>query len=67
MGVARGYSCRLTVVSRVLIGGEDTPGKGGMGGLEFIPILTQNVGLLCGRNQSWGGGGGGRGGLTPKI
>ena len=29
--VARVYSSRLTVVSRGLIGGEDTPGKGGMG------------------------------------
>ena len=55
--VARGYRSRLTVVSRGLIGGADTPGKGGMGGWELIPILTQNVGLLCGRNQSWGGGG----------
>ena len=47
---------RLTVVSRGLIGGADTPGKGGW---EFIPILTQNVGLLCGRNRLWGEGGGG--------
>ena len=69
MGVASGvgYSSRLTVVSRGSIGGADTPGKGGMGGWEFIPILTQNVGLLCGRNRSWGEGGGGKGRLTPKI
>ena len=56
---SRGYSSRLTVVSRGSIGGADTPGKGGMGGGggEFIPILTQNVGLLCGRNRLWGEGG----------
>ena len=55
--MARGYSSRLTVVSRGSIGGADTPGKGGMGGWEFITILTQNVGLLCGRNRFfWGGG-----------
>ena len=46
-------------------------GQGGMGGSEFIPILTQNVGLLCGRNRLWGEGGGGvwidRGGLTHRI
>ena len=46
-------------------------GQGGMGGWEFIPILTQNVGLLCGRNRLWGEGGGGgggedRGGLTHE-
>ena len=46
--VTRGYSSRLTVVSRGLIGGADTPGKGGWGG----------VGLLCGRNRLWGEGGG---------
>ena len=63
--MTRGYS-RLTVVSRGLIGGADTPGKGGMGGWEFISILTQNVGLLWGRNWSWeeGGGGGDEGGGT---
>ena len=59
--VTRGYSSRLIVVSRGLIGGADTPGKGGwgVGTWEFIPILTQNVGLLWGRNCSWGKGGGG--------
>ena len=55
--MTRGYSSRLTVVSRGVIGGADTPGNGdGVG--EFIPILTQNVGLLWGRNWSWGEGGG---------
>ena len=38
--MARGYSSRLTVVSRGSIGGADTPGKGGMGGWELIPILS---------------------------
>ena len=43
-------------------------GQGGMGGWELIPILTHNVGLLCGRNRLWvEGGGGGRGGLTHRI
>ena len=36
-------------------------GQGGMGGWELIAILTQNVGLLCGRNRLWGEGGGGGG------
>ena len=44
-------------------------GQGGMGGWELIPILIQNVGLLCGRNRLWGEGGGeiDRGGLTHRI
>ena len=62
--MARGYSSRLTVVSRGSIGGADTPGKGGMGGWEFIPILTQNVYVYCVGGIGYGGRGGG---LTPKI
>ena len=38
--VARGYSSRLTVVSRGLIGVADMPGKGGIGGREFIQNYT---------------------------
>ena len=51
--VGRVYRSRLTVVSRGLVGGEDNR--------ELIPILTQNLGLRCGRNRLWGEG---RGGLT---
>ena len=39
--------------------------KGEWGG-ELIPLLTRTLGLLCGRNLLWGGGGG-RGRLTPTM
>ena len=61
--VARVYCSNITGVSRGLIGGYT--GQGGNGGREFIPILTQNLGLQCGRNRLWGEGRGG--GLTPKM
>ena len=54
---------RLTVVSRGLLGGADTPGRGGWGGgggggWEFIPILTQNVRFIVGEKSDRGGRGG---------
>ena len=65
--MTRGYSSRLTVVSRGLIGGADTPGNGDGGlGVHFHtnPECRFTVGeeLVMG-----GGGGGGRGVLTPKT
>ena len=54
----RGYSSRLTVVFRGLIGGADTLGKGD-GGLGVHSHTNPECRFTVGRNWSWGEGGGG--------
>ena len=54
--MTRGYSSRLTVVSRGLIGGADTPGKGDGGlGVHYHSIECR---FTVGEELVMGGGGG---------
>ena len=48
------FSLQSTWSARGSVGAVTQPGRGM--GVGVIPILTQNVGLLCGRNLLWGGG-----------
>ena len=58
--MTRGYSSRLTVVSRGLIGGADTPGKGD-GGLGVHSHTNPEGRFTVGEELVMGGGGGGEG------
>ena len=50
----------------IIIGVADTPGKGGMGGWELIPILTQTLYRFYTRGGGLNMGEGKGGGLTLK-